>query len=76
MFATFGLLGNLPAFKDWLIMQVRGFTMEFIEAFNKIKEMLSCPELFFGFRCSMIVFVCSSSIGVKLNTVLSLFMFK
>ena len=50
--------------------------MGFIEAFNTIKEMLSCPELFFGFRFLMIVFVCSSSIGVKLNTVLSLFMFK
>ena len=42
----------------------------------KIKEMLSCPEVFFGFRFVMIMFVCSSSIGVKLNTVLSLFMFK
>ena len=49
--------------------------MEFIEAFNTIKEM-SCSELFFGFIFLMIVFVCSSSIGVKLNTVLSLFKFK
>ena len=38
--------------------------------------MLSCPKLFFGFRFLMIFFVCSSSNGVKLNIVLSLFMFK
>ena len=44
--------------------------------YNKIKEMLSCPELFFGFRFLMIVFACSSSIGVKLNTVFSLFMLR
>ena len=58
------------------MIQVRGFAMEFIEAFNKMKEMLPCPELLFGFRFLMIVFLYSSSIGVKLNTVLSLFMFK
>ena len=31
-------------------MQLRGFAIEFIEALNKIKEMLSYPELFLGFR--------------------------
>ena len=29
-------------------MQVRGFAIEFIEVLSKIKEMLSCPELYFG----------------------------
>ena len=50
-------------------MQVRGFAIEFIEALSKIKEMLSCPELFLGLRFSMMVCVSSSSIGVNLNTV-------
>ena len=44
-------------------MQVRGFVIEFIE----IKEMLSCPELFLGFRFLMMVLVSSSSIGVMLK---------
>ena len=57
-------------------MQVRGFVIEFIETLSKIKEMLSCPELFLGFRFLMMVLVSSSSIGVNLNTVLSLLMFK
>ena len=57
-------------------MQVGGFAMEFIEAFYKIKEMLSCLNYFFGFRFLIIVFVCFTSIGVKLNTVFSLFIFK
>ena len=57
-------------------MQVRGFAIEFIEVLSKIKEMLSCPELFLGFRFLMMVLVSSSSIGVNLNTVLSLLMFK
>ena len=56
-------------------MQVRGFAIAFIEVFSKIKEMLSCPELYLGLRFLMMVFV-SSSIGVNLNTVLSLLMFK
>ena len=72
MFSTFSLVGNLPVFKDSLIMQVRGFAIEFIEALSKIKEMLSCPELCLGCRCLMMVLVSSSSIGVNLNTVLSL----
>ena len=38
--------------------------------------MLSCPELYLGLRFLMMVFVSSSSIGVNLNTVLSLLMFK
>ena len=46
-------------------MQVRGFAIEFIEALSKIKEMLSCPELFLGFRFVMMVLVSSSSIGSK-----------
>ena len=57
-------------------MQVRGFAIEFIEALSKIKEILSCPELFLGFRFLMMVFVSSSSIGVNLNTFLSLLVFK
>ena len=57
-------------------MQVRGFAIEFIEVLSKIKEMLSCPELYLGLRFLMMVFVSSSSIGVNLNTVLSLLMFK
>ena len=57
-------------------MQVRGFAIEFIEVLSKIKEMLSCPELYLGLRFVMMVFVSSSSIGVNLNTVLSLLMFK
>ena len=57
-------------------MQVSGFAIEFIEALSKIEEMLSCPGLFLGFRFLMMVFVSSSSIGVNLNTVLSLLMFK
>ena len=57
-------------------MQVRGFAIAFIEVFSKIKEMLSCPELYLGLIFLMMVFVSSSSIGVNLNTVLSLLMFK
>ena len=57
-------------------MQVRGFAIECIEALRKIKELLSCPELFLGFRLLMMVLVSSSSIGVNLNAVLSLLMFK
>ena len=57
-------------------MQIRGFAIEFIEALSKIKEMLSCPEQFLGFRFLMMVLVSSSSIGVNVNTVLSLLMFK
>ena len=57
-------------------MQLRGFDIEFIEALSKIKEMLSCPELFLGFRFLMMVLVSSSSIGVNLNTDLILLMFK
>ena len=57
-------------------MQVRGFAIEFIEVLSKIKEMLSCPELYLGLRFLMMVFVSSPSIGVHLNTVLSLLMFK
>ena len=53
-------------------MQVRGFAIEFIEALRKIKEMLSCPELFLGYRFLMMILVSSSSIGVNFNTVLSL----
>ena len=34
-------------------MQVRGFAIEFIEVLSKIKEMLSCPELYFGLRFLM-----------------------
>ena len=57
-------------------MQVRGFAIEFIEVLSKIKEMLSFPELCLGFRFLMMALVSSSSIGVNLNTVLSLLMFK
>ena len=57
-------------------MQLRGFAIEFIEALSNIKEMLSCPELFLGFRFLMMVLVSSSSIGVNLNTVLILLMFR
>ena len=56
-------------------MQVRGFAIEFIEVLSKIKEMLTYPELYLGLRCLIMVFVSSSSIGVNLNTVLSLLMF-
>ena len=37
-------------------MQVRGFAIEFIKALSKIEEMLSCPELFLGFRFLMMFF--------------------
>ena len=37
-------------------MQVSGFAIELIEALSKIREMLSCPELFLGFRFLMMVF--------------------
>ena len=57
-------------------MPVRGFAIEFIEVLSKIKEMLSFPELCLGFRFLMMSLVSSSSIGVNLNTVLSLLMFK
>ena len=40
-------------------MQVRGFAIEFIEVLSKIKEMLSCPELYLGLRFVMMVFVSS-----------------
>ena len=57
-------------------MQLRGFAIEFIEALSKIKEMLSFPDVFLGFRFLMMVLVSYSSIGVNLNTVLILLMFK
>ena len=57
-------------------MQVRGFAIVFIEALSKIKEMLSCPGLFLGFRFVMMDLVSSFSIGVNVNTVLMLLMFK
>ena len=57
-------------------MQVRVFAIELIKVLSEIKEMLSCPEIYLGLRFLMMVFVSSSSIGVNLNTVLSLLMFK
>ena len=57
-------------------MQVRDFVIEFTEVLSKIKEMLSCPELFLGFIFLMMVLVSSSSIGVNLNAIFSLLMFK
>ena len=47
-------------------MQVRGFAIECIEALSKIKEMLSCPELFLGFRPNILNY----SIGKYRITVL------